>query len=144
MKINVYKNIKEYCDMNKEEIIEILEENDLENIKEIEKDDQCFIIKFSYEFDELEIAGAREFANEECNEAREGEQWYQEYFLPYLNDTAIDNINDIIDEISEDYDLDYEMLSYELSEDDYDSMSFLVAFYRETLPVDIDELILEL
>ncbi len=36
------------------------------------------------------------------------------------------------------------MLSYELSEDDYDSMNFLVAFYREVLPVDIDELIMEL
>ena len=130
--------------MNKQEIIEILEDNALENIKEIKKHDQCFIIKFSYEFDELELEGAREFANEDCDEEREGEQWYQEYFLPYLNDTAIDNINDIVDEISEDYDLDYEMLSYELSEDDYASMDFLVAFYREDLPVDIDELILEL
>lgn len=130
--------------MNKEEIIEVLEDNALENIKEIKKHEQCFIVKFSYKFDELELEGAKEFANEECDEARDGEQWYQEYFLPYLNDTAIDNINDIIDEISEDYDLDYEMLSYELSEDDYDSMNFLVAFYSETLPVDIDELILEL
>lgn len=130
--------------MNKEEIIEILEDNALENIKEIKKHDQCFIIKFCYEFDELELEGAREFANEECEDEKEGEQWYQEYFLPYLNDIAIDNINDIIDEISESYDLDYEMLSYELSEDRYDAMDFLVAFYRETLPVDIDDLILEL
>ncbi len=130
--------------MNKQEIIEILEDNALENITEIKKHDHCFIIKFSYEFDELEIEGAREFANEDCEEKREGEQWYEEYFLPYLNDTAIDNINDIVDEISEEYDLDYEMLSYELSEEDYDSMNFLVAFYREVLPVDIDELIMEL
>jgi len=114
--------------MNKQEIIEILEDNALENITEVKKHDHCFIIKFSYEFDELEIEGAREFANEDCEEKREGEQWYEEYFLPYLNDTAIDNINDIVDEISE----------------DYDSMNFLVAFYREVLPVDIDELIMEL
>ena len=130
--------------MNKQEILEILEDNALENIKEVKKHDQCFVIKFSYDFDGLELEGAREFANEECEEEIEGEKWYQDYLLPYLNDTAIDNINDIIDEISEDYDLDYEMLSYELSEENYSSMNFLVAFYREILPVDIDDLILEL
>ncbi|MEG0307144.1 MAG: hypothetical protein RSA29_14045 [Clostridium sp.] len=130
--------------MNKEEIIEILEENGIEDIQEIKKHKGCFIVKFAYEFDDVEVEGARECANEECEEEKEGQTWYEEYFLPYLNDMAIDNINDIIDEISEEYDLDYEMLSFELSEDCCDIMKFLVAFYKEELPIDIDDLILEL
>lgn len=129
---------------NKEEIIEILEDNDLDNVKEIKKHDECFIIKFSYEFDDLELEGAREFADDECEEKNQGEEWYQEFFLPYLNDMAIDNINDIIDEIADDFSLDYEMLSFELSEDSYEEMSFLVAFYNKNLPISIDDLILEL
>lgn len=129
---------------NKEEIIEILEDNDLDNVKEIKKHDECFIIKFSYEFDDLELEGAREFADDECEEKKEGEEWYEEFFLPYLNDMAIDNINDIIDEIADDFSLDYEMLSFELAEDSYEEMSFLVAFYNKNLPISIDDLILEL
>lgn len=129
---------------NKEEIIEILEDNDLDNVKEIKKHDECFIIKFSYEFDDLELEGAREFADDECEEKNQGEEWYQEFFLPYLNDMAIDNINDIIDEIADDFSLDYEMLSFELSEDSYEEMSFLVAFYNKNIPISIDDLILEL
>ena len=129
---------------NKEEIIEILEDNDLDNVKEIKKHDECFIIKFSYEFDDLELEGAREFADDECEEKNQGEEWYQEFFLPYLNDMAIDNINDIIDEIADDFSLDYEMLSFELSEDSYEEMAFLVAFYNKNLPISIDDLILEL
>ena len=57
---------------------------------------------------------------------------------------AIDNINDIIDEVSDEYSLDYEMLSFELSEENYEEMIFLVAFYNKNLPISIDDLILEL
>jgi len=129
---------------NKEEIIEILEDNELDNIREIKKHKDCFILKFTYEFDNVELEGAKEFADDECDEKEKSEPWFQEYFLPYLNDTAIDNINDIIDEISDEFELDYEMLSFELSEDSYEVMDFLVAFYNENLPISIDDLILEL
>lgn len=129
---------------NKKEIIEILEDNDLDNVSEIEKHEECFIVKFSYEFDDLELEGAREFAEDECEGNKESEEWYQDFFLPYLNDMAIDNINDIIDEISDEFSLDYEMLSFELAEDSYEAMSFLVAFYNKNLPISIDDLILEL
>ena len=128
----------------KEEIIEILQENDLDNIKEINKHEDCFIVKFTYEYDDIELDGAREFADDECTSEREGEEWFQEFFLPYLNDMAIDNINDIVDEIAEDFGFDYEMLSFELSEDNYGGMDFLVAFYNKILPISIDDLILEL
>ncbi len=130
--------------MNKKEIIEILEDNALDNICEIKKHEDCFVVKFTFTFEDVELEGAKEYADEECEEEIGGQVWYEEFFLPYLNDTAIDNINDIIDEISEEYDLDYEMLSFELSEDDYEAMNFLVAFYNDNLPVDIDDLILEL
>lgn len=128
----------------KEEIIEILQDNDLDNIKELKKHEDCFIVKFTYEYDDIELEGAKEFADDECTAERESEEWFQEFFLQYLNDIAIDNINDIVDEIADDFGFDYEMLSFELSEDNYSGMDFLVAFYNETLPISIDDLILEL
>lgn len=129
--------------MYNDEILDILEENDLDNVEEIPKAKDCLIVKFTYIFDDVELEGAAAYADEEGAE-RDSEQWYEEYLLPYLNDTAIDNVNDIIDEIAEDYDLDYEMLSFEVSSEEYKEMNFLVAFYNEELSVDIDELILEL
>ena len=129
--------------MYKNEIIEILNDDDLDNVEEVPKKEDCVIVKFTYYFDEIELEGAKAYADEEGNKNNQ-EEWYEEYFLPYLNDMAIDNVNDIIDEISEDMDLDYEMLSFELSQEECDGMNFLVAFYNEELSVDIDELILEL
>lgn len=125
------------------EIQDILIDNDLDNIEELSKYKECIVMKFDYIFDDIELEGAESYADEECTRDKK-EEWYEEYFLPYLNDMAIDNVNDIIDEISEDMDLDYEMLSYELSEEEYNSMRFLVAFYNGELPVNIDDLIMEL
>lgn len=129
--------------MYKDEILDILEDNDLDNVEELPKAEGCLIAKFTYVFDDVELEGAEAFALEEGAE-RDSEAWFEEYLLPYLNDTAIDNVNDIIDDIAEDYDLDYEMLSFELSKESFNEMNFLVAFYNDELPVDIDELIMEL
>jgi len=130
--------------MNKKEIIEILEDNGLDNIKEIKKNASLFIVKFKYEFDDLELEGAESYAKDESSSENKDDDWYEEYYLPYLNDIAIDNVEDIIDEISEELNLKYEFISYELSKEQMEYIEFVAVFYEEDIDFNIDELILDL
>ncbi len=129
--------------MNRKNIINFIVENGLDDIEEIKKDQETLILKFKYIFDDLEMEGAEEYAEDECGDI-DSPEYNEEYFIPYLNDMAMDNVKDIIDEISEDNDLNYELLSYELTEDQYEYMDFLVVFYTGDLSLSIDELILEM
>lgn len=129
--------------MNKKDIIDFMIENGLDDVQEVKKNGDNFILKFKYIFDHLEIEGAEEFANDECEDSDET-IWNEEFFIPYLNDMAMDNAKDIVEEISEEYDLNYDMLSYELTEEQYEHMDFLVVFYKDELDLSIDELILEI
>lgn len=124
-------------------MIDTLYENDLDNIEEIKKAPGTFVVRCTYVFDSIEIEGAEEYADEEYGKDRD-ESWYEEFFLPYLNDMAVDNVNDIADEMGEDYEVNYEMVSCELSKENYDEMNFIIAFYNEVLPFDFDDLITDL
>lgn len=130
--------------MNKHEIIEILEDSGLDNVCEIKKNKDLFIVKFRYEFDDVELEGAESYANEESANNIKDEKWYEDFYLPYLNDMAIDNVEDIINDISEDYDLQYEFISYELSQEQNEYSEFIAVFYEEDLNFNIDDIILEL
>ena len=130
--------------MNRNEILEILEDNGLNNVKEIKKNKDLFIIKFRYEFDDLELKGAEAYANDESTSKIKDEKWHEDFYLPYLNDTAIDNVEDIIDEISEEYDLQFEFFSYELSREQMEYTEFVVVFFEEDIDFNIDDLILDL
>lgn len=90
--------------MNKENIIEFLEENELEDIKEIDYKKDFFVVKFCYYYDEAEIEAAKDFALSEEN-YKDEENWKEEFYIPYLNDIAEDNVRDIIEEISEENDI---------------------------------------
>lgn len=86
--------------MNKENIIEFLEENELEDIKEIDYNKDFLVVKFCYYYDEVELEGAKDFALSQGNSENE-ENWKEEFYIPYLNDMAEDNVLDIIEDISD-------------------------------------------
>lgn len=130
--------------MNKHEIIEILEDNGLDNVSEIKKNKELFIVKFRYEFDDVELEGAESYANEESANNIKDEKWYEDFYLPYLNDIAIDNVEDVINDISEDYNLQYEFIAYELSKEQTEYSEFIAVFYEEDINFNIDDIILEL
>lgn len=127
--------------MNKIKIFNMLEDNELYDLKEIKKNNDVLVVNFKYEFDDLEISGAESYANEEYDKEEKDDSWYDDYYLPYLNDMAIDNVEDIMDEISEEESLDYEFVAYELSKEQVDYVEFIAVFFKGEIDFELDELV---
>lgn len=129
----------------KGEILDYLSENDLDDLQEIRiSKENIFVVKINYYFDELELQGAESYADEECAEGKASYEYYEEYVIPYLSDMAIDNVEDIIKDISEDLDLEYELISFDLDPEDYEINSFVVAFYKDEDDFELEDYITEI
>lgn len=126
-------------------ITEILAENGLNNIEEINyKDKNIIVLSFLYTFDVDEIKAARQYSNDECGEESEKELWYEEYFLPYLNDLAIDNVSEILQDIVDEEVIMSKYIAYETEIDNYDDMEFIAVFADKSEDWDIDEILNDL
>lgn len=131
--------------MNKKNIIEFLEDNDLSEIKEVKYKANAILLKFKYYFDNVELEAAKAYANDECEAIEKSEEWYEEFFLPYLNDFAVDNVEDIIEEyVEEEEEIEYEFIAYDLSKENYNYNEFIVVFYEEGEEIEIDDIIVDL
>lgn len=130
--------------MNKQLIINFLNKNDLSDISEIEYKKDTIAIKFKYYYDEIEMEAATCYANEEGDFNQDKEEWYEEYFLPYLSDIAADNVEDIMEECSEQMEIEYEFIGCDISQDAYEFNEFAVVFYGEDADIEIDDILLEL
>lgn len=130
--------------MNKEKIIEFLESNSLNDIEEIEYNGKAVVISFSFDFDDAELEAARAYANDESEDEEEGQIWYNDFFLPYLNELAIDNIGDIIEDLMEKEDIEAQFVSYEVDRENYGYNEFIAVFYENGTDIDIDEVLAEL
>lgn len=130
--------------MNKKEIIEFLKENNLKEVQEIKYKEDAAVVRFFYDFDDDELEAAKAYANDECEEEKEGETWFEEFFLPYLNDVAVDNAGDIIEESMETYDISAQYVSYDLEADGYDYSEFLVVFTEKDSDIEIEDVLEEL
>ena len=87
------------------EIITYLEENGLGEVEVIKKVKGAVIIKFYYDFDNDELAAARSYANDESDFEAESDEWYSEYYIPYLKDIAIDNVEGICEDMIDEYEV---------------------------------------
>ncbi|MBW9155148.1 hypothetical protein G9F71_018160 [Clostridium sp. FP2] len=130
--------------MNKQYIINFLKTNDLSDIAEIQYKKGTIAIKFKYYYDEVEVEAATCYANEEGNFKEDKEDWYEEYFLPYLSDIAADNVEDIMEECAEQMEIEYEFIGCDISQDAYEFNEFAVVFYGEDADIEIDDILLEL
>ncbi|AQR96847.1 hypothetical protein [Clostridium saccharoperbutylacetonicum] len=92
--------------MKSSEIIEYLEDNDLADVEEIKQKSNYVIIKFYYDFDNEEISAAKAYSTEESDFEPETDEWYNECYIPYLRDIAVDNVESIIDEISDELEIE--------------------------------------
>lgn len=129
--------------MKKVELIQFLEENGLDFIEEVERKGNLCIFKFKYVFDSLELEAAESYANEESNKDKSDAEWFDEYYFPYLNDIAMDNVEDIMEDALEEFDLNYEFVSSELSSQEDNYIDFVVVFSKDDIDVNLDDLILE-
>ncbi|MCM8711340.1 hypothetical protein M2651_09880 [Clostridium sp. SYSU_GA19001] len=130
--------------MDKKAIIEILEKNELSEIEEIEYKEGSLVLRFFYDFDEDEIESARAYANDESEDEENGDIWYEDFFLPYLNDLAVDNVGEYIEEIMEEHEVDAQYVSYEIDEEEYSYNEFIAAFFPKGKAVEIEEVLEEL
>jgi len=127
--------------MNREEIIDYLNDNDIYNIEEIEYNEDVFPIKIYYEFDEEEILAAKAYAEEEASKENieDGEE-VDDLYKPYLNDISKDNIEDILEDLKEDLDIEAQYICYDDTVDNGVN-EFIVVFYEHGRNIDIDEII---
>jgi hypothetical protein len=130
--------------MDKIKILDFLKENGLTEAEEIGYKDDIFVVNFFYDFDEEEIKSAKAYSNDESEETAESEVWYEEFFLPYLNDLAVDNVGEVIEEIMEKFNIDGQYVSYEMDEEAHDCNEFVAIFHEKGKEVNIEKIIEEL
>jgi hypothetical protein len=127
--------------MEKEKIISFLLDNDLEEVQEISNDNGVLVLRFYYDFDEDEISAAKAYASDESEDEEEGDSWYDEFLLPYLNELAVDSTGEIIEELMEELNIEAQYVSYEIDRENYDYNEFIGVFYEKGKNIDLDEVL---
>lgn len=127
--------------MEKEKIINFLLNNDLEEVQEISNDGEVLVLRFYYDFDDDEISAAKAYASDESEDEEEGDSWYDEFLLPYLNELAVDSTGEIIEELMEELNVEAQYMSYEIDRENYDYNEFIAVFYEKGKSIDLDEVL---
>lgn len=130
--------------MNKQKIINSLEKEGFKEIDEIEYSQEIKVFNFFYVFDEAELDAAKDYANENYDEANGEDEWYDEFFLPYLVDLASDNVRDTLEDICEELELSGEFIMYEPDRENYEQMEFILVMAEQDVEFDVDEVVEEL
>ncbi len=130
--------------MDKKAIIEFLRGNGIEEVEEIPYQEGKLILRFFYDFDEDELKAAKAYANDESNSEKQDDEWYEEYFIPYLSDVAIDNVGDLIEDVMESFEVDVQYVSYDIDKDNCDYNEFVAVIFEKDEDVDIDNILEEL
>ena len=127
--------------MKSSEIINYLEDNDLADIEELKQKGKCTIIRFYYDFDKEELLAAKTFSTEESDFEPESDEWYKEYYIPYLRDIAVDNVESVIEEIMEEFELEAKYKELGMENGDSGYFKFIAAFSEELTDVELEEIL---
>lgn len=127
--------------MDKQKILNSLVKEGYKEIDEIEYNKQIKVFSFFYVFDDAELDAARDYSNENYDEVGGEEEWYDEFFLPYLVDIASDNVRDTLEDICEEMDLAGEFILYEPDRESYEQMEFILIVAEQDVEFDADEII---
>ena len=127
--------------MKSSEIINYLEDNDLTDIEELKKKSNYLILKFYYDFDKEEINSAKVYSTEESDFEPESDEWYKEYYLPYLRDIAVDNVESIIEEVMEEYEIEAKYKEIGMENGDSGYFKFIAAFSDELTDVEMEDIL---
>jgi len=130
--------------LDKSAIIKVLGENNLSSIVELPYNEETLVLRLFYEFDNDEIKAAKAYSNDESEDEENSDEWYEEYFLPYLNDLAVDNVGEIIEEIMDKQNIDSQFVSYEMDEEEHSCNEFIAAFSEKGKLKEIEEILEEL
>jgi hypothetical protein len=130
--------------INKDAVLEFFNENDVEDVEVLKQDESTLVVRFFYDFDEDEIKSATAYSNDECDEESESDVWYEEFYLPYLNDLAVDSMGEVIEDAMEELKLEAQYVAYEADKDNQDYSEFIAVFYEKGTNVEIESILDEL
>ncbi|MEQ8154778.1 MAG: hypothetical protein ABRQ25_07850 [Clostridiaceae bacterium] len=130
--------------MVKIEILKALDEKGLSNIEEIGYKEGFLLVKFSYDYDQDELAAAKAFSDDEGTYETGSEKWYRELYMPCLYDISLDNVEEIIDEVMEETETEGQFLAYDLDINNPVYSDFIALFSNEENNKDIEEVLEEL
>ena len=128
--------------MHTSELIRFLEENELKYIEVMKEDKDGIVVRAVYEFDGVEVEAAEAYANAECS-GKNRDEWNYDYFLPYLNEIAVDNVNDILDEYIEDNGGYYQFIAFDVPADNYKENDFIISLSVKEENMNLEDLLLE-
>lgn len=129
--------------MNKEAIKEYLLDGDFSEVEEMEYPGGALVLRAFYDFDEDEIKAARAYSCDESDYEEESKEWFEEFFLPYLSDIAVDNVGQTLEEVMENFEIRAQFISYEIDMNNYGYNEFILAFSNKE-DMDIEEILEEI
>ena len=127
--------------MNAFDIIEMLEDNDLTEVKELLVEDDKVVLEFFYDFDKEELNAAKAYANEESDLEEGSYEWNRDWFIPYLLDIAKDNIESTIEDINDELELEGIFHELKIDGNNNDYIKFVSAFCTEDCNEELEEIL---
>lgn len=127
--------------MKGSEIISYLEDNGLEDVEEIKQKKNYVIIKFYYDFDKEELSAAKTYSTEESDFEPETDEWYNEYYIPYLKDIAVDNVESILEEIIDEYEVEAKYKEFGMENGDSVYFKFMAVFSDELTDAEMEDIL---
>ncbi len=125
--------------MNKSEIVNILKENQLSEVEVLRVEEDMILINFYFDFDKDVLQAAKAYADEECEEEKDSESWINDYYLPYLYDYANDEVLEVMEDITEELDIEGEVMAIQMSKSTADYVQFMALFTEEDSNLTIEE-----
>lgn len=127
--------------MDINEIIYFLEKNGLTEAEELKNEDNYTVIKFYYDFDKDEIEAARSYANEESDYEAESDTWYSEYYVPYLKDLAADEVEAVLEDVSDEFELMSKFILTDIEYGNNDSITYIAVFTEDMDENELEEIL---
>ncbi|WP_294401359.1 hypothetical protein [uncultured Clostridium sp.] len=127
--------------MDISEIKSFLEDNDLSDVEEIKQEDDYILVKFYYDFDKEELSAAKSYSNEESDFEPESDEWYNEYYIPYLKEIAEDNIESIIEDTAEEFEIEGRYKELGMESGDLGYLRFLAVFSEELDEAEMEDIL---
>ena len=128
--------------MDKVKIINYLEESGFSDVELLSEKKDLFATRFYYDFNKDELKAAEAYSNDGSGKEK-NEAWYDEFYIPYLTELAIDNVGEVIEELMSDMDIKAQFISYEM-EADSDYSEFISVFYNKEIEVNIEDILANL
>lgn len=117
--------------MDISEIKSFLEDNDLSDVEEIKQEDHYILLKFYYDFDKDELMAAKSYSNEESDFEAESDEWYNDYYIPFLKDIADDNVESIVEDAAEEFEIEGKYKSLVMESGELGYLRFVAVFSAE-------------